>query len=276
MRPDRREPVDLYLELLKRALTHMLYRPLDTTPASSYVSEEMKAAVVELVRSEGPAAFSPTSTRAEGKDWPMFAQTMVGRARLDNVHSCVEQVIADRIPGDLIEAGVWRGGVTILMRGVLRAHDVTDRTVVVADSFQGLPEPDADRYPADSGDNHHTAEHLAVSRADVERNFDLYDLLDGQVQFLEGWFKDTLPTVGDRTWSVVRVDGDLYESTMDALTNLYPGLSVGGYVIIDDYAFPPCRQAVEDYRAEHGIDDPIQEIDWTGVYWRRSGDAAGR
>lgn len=276
MRPDRRESVDLYLELLKRALTHMLYRPLDTAPASSYVSEEMKAAVVELVRSEGPAAFSPTSTRAEGKDWPMFAQTMVGRARLDNVHSCVEQVIADRIPGDLIEAGVWRGGVTILMRGVLRAHDVTDRTVVVADSFQGLPRPDADRYPADSGDNHHTAEHLAVSRADVERNFDLYDLLDGQVQFLEGWFKDTLPTVGDRTWSVVRVDGDLYESTMDALTNLYPGLSVGGYVIIDDYAFPPCRQAVEDYRAEHGIDDPIQEIDWTGVYWRRSGDAAGR
>lgn len=262
------DAVDLYLELLKRALTHMLYWPLDATPIAAYSSEEMKAAVLELLEREGTLDFS--ATRAEGKDWPQFAQTMVGRARIDNVHACVEQVIADDVPGDLIEAGVWRGGVTILMRGVLRAHGVTDRKVFVADSFAGLPPPNPDLYPADVGDTHHSAEYLAVPLSDVRRNFDLYDLLDDQVEFLEGWFSETLPTVSDRTWSVVRVDGDLYESTMDTLVNLYPGLSVGGYVIIDDFAFGPCRQAVEDFRTKFGIDDPIHEVDWTGVYWRRS------
>ena len=69
---------------------------------------------------------------------------------------------------------------------------------------------------------------------------------------------------------MIRVDGDLYESTMDTLVNLYPRLSPGGYVIVDDYAFAPCRQAVEDFRLEHAITDPIEQVDWTGAYWRRS------
>ena len=272
MTPEAGRPVDaadLYLELLKRALTHMLYWPLDAAPPDSYVAEELKAAVLELLAREGTLDFS--SVRAEGKDWPMFAQTMIGRARIDNVHECVERVLAEDVPGDLIEAGVWRGGVPILMRGILRAHGVTDRSVFVADSFRGLPPPDAEQYPADSGDVHHSAEYLAVSREDVERNFQLYDLLDDQVVFLEGWFRDTLPTVRQRSWSVVRIDGDLYQSTIEALTNLYPGLSVGGYLVIDDFAFDPCRRAVEDFRAQHGIEDPMIEVDWTGVYWRRSG-----
>ena len=89
------------------------------------------------------------------------------------------------------------------------------------------------------------------------------------MQCLEGWFKDTLPTVADRTWAVIRLDGDMYESTMDALTNLYPQLSPGGFLIVDDYGFEPCRQAVADYRAAHGIDEPIEEIDWLGAFWRR-------
>jgi hypothetical protein len=263
----RDEAVDLYLELLKRALTHMLYWPLDATPPSSYVAEELKEAVLELLAREGTLDFS--STRAEGKDWPMFAQTMIGRARIDNVHECVERVLEEGVPGDLIEAGVWRGGVPILMRGILKAHGVDDRSVFVADSFRGLPPPDAERYPQDAGDVHHSADYLAVSRADVERNFRLYDLLDERVVFLEGWFSDTLPTVRGRTWSVVRIDGDLYQSTIEALTNLYPGVAAGGFVIIDDYAFDACRQAVEDFRDANGIDEPLSPVDWTGVYWRR-------
>lgn len=64
----------------------------------------------------------------------------------------------------------------------------------------------------------------------------------------------------------------MYESTMTALQCLYPKLSIGGYVIVDDFgAIPACRSAVADYRAEHRITDPIEEIDWTGTYWRRSG-----
>jgi O-methyltransferase len=62
----------------------------------------------------------------------------------------------------------------------------------------------------------------------------------------------------------------MYESTMDGLVNLYPKLSVGGYLIVDDYgAVPGCRKAVEDYRWEHDIKEEIVKIDWTGVYWKR-------
>jgi O-methyltransferase len=105
-----------------------------------------------------------------------------------------------------------------------------------------------------------------VTRADVERNFEMYGLLDEQVTFLEGWFSETLPTVRDRTWAVVRVDGDMYESTMDALVNLYRGLSMGGYCIIDDFCYERCRRAVEDFRSANGVEEPMEEIDWTGIY----------
>jgi hypothetical protein len=160
--------------------------------------------------------------------------------------------------------------VVILMRAILDAYGVSDRTVFAADSFCGLPPPDEERYPADSGSRLHTAKALSISRKEVEINFRLYGLLDEQVQFLEGWFRDTLPTVADRTWSVVRLDGDLYESTMDALTNLYPNLAVGGFLIVDDYGHGPCRQAVTDFREANGIEEPIQQIDWLGAFWRRA------
>ncbi len=96
-------------------------------------------------------------------------------------------------------------------------------------------------------------------------------MLDEGVRFLKGWFKDTLPSAEAEAYAVLRLDGDMYESTMDALNALYPKLSPGGFLIVDDYgAVPACRQAVEDYRAVHGIDEPIIEIDWTGAYWRKA------
>ena len=87
---------------------------------------------------------------------------------------------------------------------------------------------------------------------------------------MRGWFRDSLPAVADRTWSLVRLDGDLYESTWDCLVNLYPRLSPGGFLIIDDWVLPPCRAAVNDYRARFGVDDEIVDIDWASAYWRRS------
>ena len=259
-----------YLDLMKGALTHTLYRPMDVRfENSGYVVDE--AEMRESVEKEfSKEDFDWADVRADGRDWPRFAQSMVGLKRLDNVQQCVEQVIADGVPGDLIETGVWRGGAVILMRAVLEAYGDRDRVVYAADSFAGLPAPDEDHYPADAGSRLHRAEPLAVSRTEVERNFRLYGLLDEQVRFLEGWFKDTLPTVADRTWSVVRLDGDMYESTMDALVNLYPRLAVGGFLIVDDYGFEPCRQAVADYRAANGIDEPIETIDWLGAFWRRA------
>jgi len=258
-----------YLDLMKAALTHTLYRPMDVRfeNAGYVVGEEMRESVEAEFAKED---FDWADVRADGRDWPRFAQTMVGLKRLDNVQECVARVLADAVPGDLIETGVWRGGVAIFMRALLDAYGDPDRCVFAADSFRGLPAPDTDAYPADAGNRLHTAEVLAVSREEVARNFELYELLDERVRFLEGWFADTLPTVANRTWSVIRLDGDMYQSTMEALTNLYPRLSIGGFLIVDDYTFEPCRRAVTDYRSEHDIDAPIEAIDWLGAFWRRT------
>ncbi len=248
----------MYLDLLKQCLTGLIYE--DTPTLAIIAGEIIDRAPRRFIR----------SLREQGRDHPSHAHTMIGLRRLDNLQYCIEQVLADEIPGDLIETGVWRGGATIFMRGVLKAYDVTERTVWVADSFAGLPVADLDRYPADKlwAD---LAGWIAVPLERVQANFIRYGLLDAQVRFLPGWFKDTLPTAPIAQLSVLRLDGDLYASTLDALTHLYPRLAPGGFAIIDDYNIPSCRQAVEAYRAAHGISEPIQDIDGWGVFWRRSG-----
>ncbi len=167
---------------------------------------------------------------------------------------------------------MWRGGASIFMRAVLKAHNVKDRIVYVADSFQGCPPPNTKKYPQDK--ELHLCDYggtLAVPIEKVKANFKSYDLLDEQVQFLEGWFKDTLPQAPFKKLAVMRLDGDLYESTIDALTNLYPKLSFGGYVIIDDYySISACKEAVTDYRKGHNIDDEIMNVDESSVYWQKS------
>jgi O-methyltransferase len=203
-------------------------------------------------------------------DWPSRASSMIGQVRLRQLQQAAEQVIAEGIPGDFIETGVWRGGACILLRAVLQVLGVRDRRVWLADSFAGLPPPDAERYPADAGQILHTYPALAVSAAEVRANFARFGLLDAQVVFLEGWFRDTLPTAPMDKLAILRLDGDLYESTIDALSALYDKVSPGGYVIVDDYAvFPCCKEAVDDFRTARGIADPIVDIDGSGVYWRR-------
>ena len=153
------------------------------------------------------------------------------------------------------------------MRGILKAYNITDRKVFVADSFEGLPKPE---YKEDKGDTHHTfGDILAVSKEQVQENFRKYDLFDDQVVFLKGWFKDTLSNAPINKLSILRLDGDMYGSTMDALLSLYPKLSGGGYCIIDDYYLPNCKKAVDDYRKENNINSPIIKIDSDSVYWKK-------
>jgi O-methyltransferase len=247
---------DLYLDLVKRALTNAIYRDRRYAPDGRLLEYE-------------------DELRDTGADWPAVAHTMIGMRRLDNLQHCVETALAERVPGDLIETGVWRGGATVLMRAVLAARGDTGRTVWVADSFEGLPPPDA-RYPADAGDTHHAIDYLRVSEEDVRETFRRYGLLDAQVRFLKGWFRDTLPSAPIERLAVLRLDGDMYASTMDALDALYPKLSPGGFAIVDDYgAIPACRQATDDYRSRHGVSERLEAIDWTGVYWRKAGGAPG-
>jgi len=156
-------------------------------------------------------------------------------------------------------------------RAVLKAYGVTDRTVWVADSFEGLPEADAIRHPYDHQLDLHVMAALAVSLDEVKKNFERYNLLDGQVKFLKGWFRDSLPAAPIERLAVLRVDGDHYESTMDVLQNLYPKVTDGGYVIIDDYRFVKgCDLAVEDFRRQHAITEELHLIPGSGgAYWRR-------
>jgi O-methyltransferase len=209
--------------------------------------------------------------REYGWDWPTVAHTMIGKKRLANLRTLMEQVLAHNIPGDILEAGVWRGGACIYMRAILEAYHVPDRRVWAADSFEGLPSPNPDLYPADEGDVFHTYGELAVSLDEVKRNFTKYGLLDDQVVFLKGWFKDTLPTAPIGSLSILRLDGDMYESTIDTLTLLYDKVSSGGFVIVDDYrVVEGSRKAVDDFRALRNIVDRIEEIDGVGIYWQKS------
>jgi O-methyltransferase len=260
----------IYIDLLIGAVTHTLYAGVDRVEPPEAVVEGFRDALLasDEVRE---MIFDFERGRAEGMDWPQYAQSMVGLKRMGNVRRCVETILRDGVPGDLIEAGVWRGGVAILMRGILKAYGVDDRAVWLADSFQGLPAPDTDRFPEDATSSGHEFDVLAASADEVRDNFRRYGLLDERVRFVEGWFRDTLPALRDRTWSLVRLDGDMYEATMDGLVNLYDGLSPGGFLVIDDFALPPCRQAVEEFRRDRGIAEPIERIDWTGVFWRKQG-----
>lgn len=249
-----RDLADLYLGLLRCTLTGVIYEdpsiPTAWRPVSVYDAER----------------------RQTGRDWPLHAHTMIGMDRLNNLQYCIETIIDDGIPGDLIETGVWRGGACIFMRGVLRAYDSVDqfkRTVFVADSFRGFPyEPvrDDDRALASQPDQ----AWLQVSQAEVRANFERYGLLDEQVKFIPGWFNETLPGPVKHL-AILRLDGDLYESTMDVLSALYPSLVPGGFCIIDDWNVEMCRHAVNEYCSNHGVKEPIQNIDGRSVYWRKDG-----
>jgi len=264
------DTVEMYLELMKRCLTNTLYDAPDLVPLGP--RSAIERLVVSAFRSWGItlARAKPADDRARGLDKNPNAHTMIGLERLGNIQSCVEQILQDGVPGDLIEVGVWRGGTAAFMRAILKAHGVFDRIVWLADSFEGLPAPDEERYPQDTGDLHHTSLWMAIPLEEVQETFRRYGLLDNQVRYLKGWFKDTLPHAPVDRLAVAHLDGDMYESTMESLVNLYPKLSPGSFIILDDWGLiPSCRRAIEDYRTANNITEPIRPIDGVAVYWRR-------
>lgn len=287
---------DRYLGLLKNALLNEIYLENDVRLlylfAMLHTRQNIDLEVFRNVGSRLPDLFSRIkSARQEGRIWWRmeiknpdgsdgildlrnvceFSHTMVGRKRLDNIEDCLATIKKDDVPGDVAETGAWRGGASIFMKGCLTAWGMRGRIVWVADSFEGLPVPS---LPEDAGYDFSVAKApiLAISLEEVQENFRRYDLLDDNVKFLKGWFRDTLHVAPIRELALLRLDGDLYESTMDALKALYDKVSPGGFVIVDDFNdFEPCRRAVLEFRDQHGIKDPMQTIDWTGAFWRKSG-----
>lgn len=193
---------------------------------------------------------------------------MVGLKRLDNLEAAIGTVLEDGVEGDLLEAGVWRGGASIFMQAVLTCHDATDRKVWLCDSFEGLPPPDP-KFPSDAGFTFHEFSILAVSEEDVRRNFDRYNLSGDNLRFVKGYFENTLADAPVEKIALLRMDGDMYSSTISILNALYHKVTPGGFIIVDDYHIPACAEAVADFRKEHGIEEPIIAIDDFGSYWRK-------
>lgn len=248
-------PTALYLDLLKKSLTNTL---LHEEPKHDDTAKFIYEFTAHYIKGT--------------------AVTMLPRVRLDNLQACIVDVIEREVPGDLIETGVWRGGATIFMRAVLKAYGVTDRHVWVADSFEGLPAPDPIRFPAEAK-FHNTRfvrdiyENFAVDLESVQINFARYGLLDDSVRFLKGWFRDSLPNAPITRLALMRLDADYHESTNDALTALYDKLSLGGYVIVDDYGetgWTYCRDAVDRFRTTRRIEEPLIRVDDKCCYWQRA------
>ena len=249
-----------YLRLLREKLTdykhynYLYYQPKETE--NVIPGNEISCTVKEY----------NTLDRFYGKDWPEHGETMVGLVRLLNLQELVKDIADQDIEGDFFEAGVWKGGASIYLSALNNAYCEGKKDIWLADSFEGLPKSSLDQdlefdftiYPE-----------LSISMEQVIQNFKNYNVLNDHIHFLKGWFKDTLPHASVEKIALLRLDGDLYESTMDILNNLYDKVVPGGYIIVDDYSLDCCKEAIADFRNSRGISDEIIEIDWTGVYWKK-------
>lgn len=195
-------------------------------------------------------------------DPPFPGYTLATIGMLNHLQATIEDVLANGIVGDLVEAGVWRGGQTILMRAALEAAGEDTRHVWVCDSFDGVPAPrqDGTRDP-DADETVDWAPGMYnASLSRVRSNFMRFGLLDERVHFVKGHFVDTMKTMQAPKIAVLRLDADTWDATNDVLTALYDRVSVGGYIIVDDFHLSGARGAVLDFRKQQGITDPLLPV----------------
>lgn len=254
--------VSKYADALKMLLTGELLKTPSVVPGAGNVSR------LEI------RPFDKTS-RVNGVDWPQFGLTMVGRKRLTNIEELLLAAIDERVDGDFVECGVWRGGASLFAKAVLDAADPHGgRMVHLVDSFHGLPPPTAGQ------DRHIWSEmdYLRVSKQEVQSIFEEMALLDGRVRFHEGYFRYSAPSLRKqlanegRQIALLRMDGDMYESTMDILFNLYDLVAVGGCIVIDDYSVPECRRAMDKFFHLHNMHETFHVIDDSSSYFCKTHD----
>lgn len=226
----------------------------DPTSSNKFLSEIAEAPVIKPLTPPGGI-------------WPLNAVTMIHSERVDNIYNSFQNKIQNAIPGDFIETGVWRGGACIFAAKLAEYYNL-DMKIWVCDSFEGLPPPDTNKWKKeDPNDHHYTHPELAISIEEVRKNFDTFNVDMSRVNFVKGWFEDTLPALPINEIAILRLDGDMYGSTYISLDSLYPKLSTKGYCIIDDWNLPYCRLAVQDYFEAHNINPKIETIDRWSCYW---------
>lgn len=188
--------------------------------------------------------------------------TLLNKQQLDLIQQAVVAIEQQNVPGDLMEAGIWRGGAIILMRALIFAYGMTGRKVFAADSFAGIPKNvRAVNDPVDSW-----SDRWVAPLDEVRQNIARFGLLDDRVVFVPGFFSDTLAGLSKERFALIRLDSDSYDSVETSLDHLYPLLSQGGIIIIDDWHLPGCRMAVLDYRSKHGLKDEVLEFGGN-AYW---------
>lgn len=264
-----------YLDLLKRSLVNLLYPEHELRlnyllKGNPSADPQARSRALRDIRTTCADAYA-TLVRDKRYGYPtIYAHTLIGLRRLNNLEYCARRIFAEGVPGDFFEAGVCQGGATIFLRALQEAFGAHERRTWGADSFQGLPPPEMEQ---DAGLDFTESRFpwLAISEATVQHHFQRYGLWSNQVQLVPGWFEDTLPTVDTGPLALLRLDADLYKSTREVLENLYDRVSPGGFIVVDDYgSFAPCRQAVDEFRQERNITDKLRWVDWTGVFWQKS------
>lgn len=211
--------------------------------------------------------FSNSELRRVGDEcWPLEADSMIGVYRMRNVKELMQNAIENNIEGDFVETGVWKGGACVMANAVIyETNQQSSRRVHVFDSFEGLPEP---YMTEDAGDSHHTIDCLAISLDTVKKVFSSYGLLTENVIFRKGWFKDTMKNTDDiDKIAILRLDGDMYSSTIEVLEALYNKVPVGGFIIVDDWLLPGARKAVIDFANERSFIPNMIHIDKNSCYW---------
>lgn len=206
--------------------------------------------------------------------------TMTTPDRCCHLWDSCGKILESSVPGCFVECGVWKGGSSAIMGLALR-HARVKRELHLFDSFEGLPEPsDLDGQAAiDYSDGRSSGDLSPIRKCEAVLS-DVRGLLVGRlgleerfVHFHVGWFQKTVPAAAKCLGPIalLRLDGDWYESTKVCLDNLYPLLSPGGILILDDYfCWEGCRKATDEYRAAHCITPPIERVDAAAGYWRKA------
>lgn len=230
----------------------------------------------------------PEDDFVKGHTWPLHAVSMGGTAAMRNVVDLIEKVMAANVPGDFVETGVWKGANGILARKLLDAAGDT-REVYSLDSYEWLPPPDAAHFKADQGDKHHTyAKRYAVLSADLQTVTAIHKRFginvnhpQSRTHLVKGYFNTTAVWLSSqvRAIAILRLDGDMFQSTWEVLAALYGKVSVGGFVIVDDYGLRGAKMATDEFRECAGIQTPLVPIlpngsrylggRWGKVFWRK-------
>ncbi|MBD0254155.1 MAG: class I SAM-dependent methyltransferase [Cytophagales bacterium] len=202
------------------------------------------------------------------------AFTMTSPERLYAAYKAARYITDNRVPGAVVECGVWRGGSTMMMAHALLAQGSRDRDLYLYDTFEGMPEPTAKDLTLDGSNAYQTWKENQTEQVntwcyspleEVQQNLTGTGYPSGKIHFVKGKVEDTIPARLPGPIALLRLDTDWFESTYHELQHLYPLLSPKGVLIIDDYGhWQGAREAVDQYFAEHKVSMLLNRIDYTG------------